>query len=219
MRRYVCQKQPLVMTHAEIEAEAQRRYELHKGQASQKALAPDHDLKGVLGEVQWADTSGEPMAPPVTHGGGDNGIDGYAWTIHGDFPVDVKAAAIPKNLWVKQGWAKRGTIYILGQYHDLGPGNRWVELLRWQKGSIVLEAPVINTPGDILVNSIPFNDLREIDELVEVCRFVKDFTMDEVRTELRQHHHAGLAGKPRSERISQRIAALWRRVDEDAKKG
>jgi hypothetical protein len=41
--------------------------------------------------------------------------------------------------------------------------------------------------------------------------------MDEVRSELKKWQEAGLAGTPRSDADKQRVASLWRRVDDDCR--
>lgn len=108
---------------------AKRLHELKKNYPSSRPLSEHYELLGVLGQYAF-----EQDYPPYKMNrelklGGDDGIDFY--TPLGT--IDVKTAAIPKNLAIEVGHLK-ADIYILAKgFHS----DFYAGLLGWEWGEVM----------------------------------------------------------------------------------
>jgi hypothetical protein len=95
---------------------------------------------GLRGEDAFAERYGQSV-DLTSRPGGDGGRD-LTITVAGQtYPVDCKAAVIPKDLIVEAARCKPGTIYVLCRYLML---EDRCELLGWQWGRILMRS----TPKD-----------------------------------------------------------------------
>lgn len=114
-----------------LEAEALRR---SKPGNNARRFAEDGEIKGLIGEAEFARTFDQPMNW-CTDPAGDGGID---FTVPLAFTVDVKCAAIPKYLMHEQGKIV-ADIYVLGRYLE---DSKRCMLLGWETGEKLRAAPV-----------------------------------------------------------------------------
>ncbi len=147
----------------EIQIEAIARHELHKNHKSSRPLSKDYELVGLRGEEVFAKTFG--LQVDLTRKiNGDNGIDNILCLNNKDYVVDIKCARKPYNLIVEQGKVDPQTIYILAKYYD---EFDVAELLGWQAGILILQAPVKDFGYGIRNHYIKRDNLRSIDELTK----------------------------------------------------
>ena len=121
---------------------AAERTALHRGQASQRILTLNHDLKGVAGEKALADFFGTTVKQ-LHHSGGDDHKDQLIW-FHVEYgprllKVDVKCSERPLHLLVPVNDItdpdRSADIYILAAYQ---PKTRSAILLGWQWRNFIL---------------------------------------------------------------------------------
>lgn len=164
------------------DAAAERTW-LHRGQASQRILTKDHDLKGVAGEQALADLFGTTVKQLHNSRGGDGKKDQLIWFTVEYGPrllkVDVKCSGRPIHLLVPvkdiESYDTSADIYILASYQ---PKTQSAVLLGWQWRNFILrygrewigDGGVVNLA---LASGVDRrgNELRYMAELKE--RFIK----------------------------------------------
>lgn len=114
-----------------LDEAARARTRLHQGHASQRILGPDHDKKGVAGEIAF----GTAFNLPVDYSQRSKGDGGKDFGLAlGN--VDVKTAVTPKCLPVEVGKCK-APIYVLAGYRKGGSAY----LVGWEWGDIMRLCP------------------------------------------------------------------------------
>ena len=90
--------------------------------------------------------------------GGDGGIDGKIFL---RYTVNVHAARKPYNLIHEQG-QEMADIMVLASYNDETQAS---ELLGWEWGKVLVEAPVKDFGHGVMNHYIPKDSLRQMWEL------------------------------------------------------
>jgi hypothetical protein len=148
----------------DLKAEAAARHELHKDHPTHRPLSDDYELVGLRGEEKLSRVFGVPM-DMMRRPNGDGGIDNVLrLNVRDgcqDFVVDVKTAKIPRHLLVEVGKVRPRTIYILAGY-----SGDAADLLGWQWGRVVLQAPTGDFGYGVVSHFIPAGELRKIEELL-----------------------------------------------------
>lgn len=143
----------------EIEREAKRRTESHRGHASQRILGKDHDLVGLRGEEAFGKKFGQK--PDLTaRPRGDGGID--FWLL--GYKVNTKCCRKwHLGMLVKEEECKPKTIYVHCAYNEETDD---ATLIGWQWGSVVRKYPPKDTGWGIVNHNVPvLEGLRGISEL------------------------------------------------------
>jgi hypothetical protein len=141
--------------------EARARHELHKDHPTHRPLSEGYELVGLRGEEELARALGLEV-DMVRRPRGDGGIDNVLCLSGNDFVVDVKCARKPRNLIVEVGCVVAKTIYVLASYSDEADA---AELLGWQWGKVLLDAPTKDFGYGVINHYIPRGQLRDLEEL------------------------------------------------------
>lgn len=134
-----------------FEIEAERRAKPY----NTRKLSPDNEIKGIVGEAEFARAYDQPMNWSVAS---DGGID---FTIPLAFTFNVKCAEIPKYLIHEFGKVV-ADIYVLGQY--LKPAKR-CRFLGWETGEKLRAAPFKDFGYGIINHYIAREELRPMSEV------------------------------------------------------
>jgi hypothetical protein len=146
-----------------IKAEAWRREASHQGHPKNRPhLRPvGANLMGLRGEEAFAQRYG--LAVDLTpRPGGDGGVDVFVTVSGQKYPVDCKAAVIPKDLIVEAGRCQPGTVYVLCRY--LEPEDR-CDLLGWQWGRILLRSQPKDYGYGVMNHWQPREKIRPMSDL------------------------------------------------------
>jgi hypothetical protein len=141
-----------------ISQEAQARHEAHKNHASSRPLSEDYELIGLLGELEFAQLTGQ-MVDLERRLCGDKGVD---FVVPLNFSVDVKTARKAFHLIHEKG-KSFADIYVLAKYDDEA---KTTELLGWEWGIALSKAPVKDFGYGIENHYIPADKLRPMSELM-----------------------------------------------------
>jgi hypothetical protein len=114
-------------------------------------------MVGVAGELALSQLTG--MAPDLSlRPAGDDGVDSLIFL---RYTVNVHAARKPFNLIHEEG-QKMADIMILASYDD---ETQQSELLGWEWGKTLLQAPVKDFGHGVMNHHIPRANLRPLSEL------------------------------------------------------
>jgi hypothetical protein len=134
-----------------FEIEAERRAKPY----NTRKLAPDNELKGIIGEAEFAKAYDQPMNWAVA---GDGGID---FTVPLAFKFNVKCAEIPKYLIHEYGKVV-ADIYVLGKYLK---AEKRCKFLGWETGEKLRAAPFKDFGYGIINHYIAREELRDMDDI------------------------------------------------------
>ncbi len=127
--------------------------------------------KGLIGELALAETFGLEVDLSIRDDG-DGGADFILHTVAGELALDVKAAADPKWLFVKEYVCKPGPAYILAWFIP-GPtrADDRAKLLGWEYGRELMKRPAsTKIPGAFKNYWKRADQLRRMVELRELAR-------------------------------------------------
>lgn len=134
----------------EIEREARRRTESHRGHKSQRILGKNHDLVGLRGEQEFGRLF--RMQPDLTaKPRGDGHIDFWL----GPYEVDTKCARRgDEYMLVEARYCFPLTIYVGLQYFDATDS---AEVIGWQWGKVIMKkyGPPYDTGCGIINYKVP----------------------------------------------------------------
>jgi hypothetical protein len=142
-----------------LREEADARHNAHKDHASSRPLSDNYELVGLLGESKFGEICNQ-MPDLKRRLEGDSGID---FVVPLKFSVDVKTARNAFNLIHEQG-KKFADIYVLASFKD---SEEDAELLGWEWGAVLKNAPVKDFGYGIMNHYIPADKLKPISELQE----------------------------------------------------
>jgi hypothetical protein len=160
------------MTEDEIATEAWRREASHgPGHRNHRPhLRPvGAHLMGLRGEQAFAERYGlkVDLTPRLN---GDGGEDLKLTTTAGTFPVDCKAALIPKDLIVDKHYCKPNVIYVLCRYVE---AEDRCELIGWQWGKVLMKSEPKDYGYGVINYWQPSGQIRKMEELDAQRREVK----------------------------------------------
>jgi hypothetical protein len=94
--------------------------------------------------------------------GGDGGEDLRLTTTSGTFPVDCKAALLPKDLIVDKDYCKPDVIYVLCRYIE---AEDRCELVGWQWGRVLMKSEPKDYGYGVINYWQPSGQIRKMEEL------------------------------------------------------
>jgi hypothetical protein len=152
-----------------IAAEAWRREASHQGHPKNRPhLRPiGANLMGLRGEEAFAERYGLAVdLTPRLGGDGGHDLKVTVWQSYsiGVYPVDCKAALIPKDLIVEAARIQPDTIYVLCKYSE---ADDRCELLGWQWGRVLMRSPPKDYGYGVMNHWQPRSAIRTMGELDE----------------------------------------------------
>jgi hypothetical protein len=145
--------------------EGHRRDVAHKGHGSylaDEARKEEHNVTGLVGEVGFSLEFGVPV-DWSDRPAGDDGND----FIVGRCTIDVKAARIPKYLFLPVKARNHSSLYVLAGWY---PDRMAVHLLGWALLAELLVAPRQVTKYGVVNHQIVAKELRDIEDLLAKIR-------------------------------------------------
>ncbi len=133
----------------------------NKDAPSTRALSPDYDRVGALGELHFSELSGLPM-DKTRRVHGDHGVDFTRW----DLTIDVKTLRHPYSLLVERNKVYADVFVLMGVDKELTKAY----VVGWTLFDAVLMAPITKSRYGIWNHTVPARELRPLESLFRALR-------------------------------------------------